>query len=145
MLLNPFFNFIFFLICQSSLHRFTKFGTEVGSKAFNFGIYLSISSLFVIICQGHQRWNSWIWNSDGTISQIWQQPKWDTTTVDSGIYWASKNLSPTKYKKGNDWNKCIKMQQYECCQRLIYNKLKYNQSPEAALEVWHPWSQLAQP
>ena len=87
------FNFIFFFMCQSSLHRFTKFGTEVGSKAFNFGIYLSISSLFVIICQGDQRRNSWIWNSDGTISQIWQQPKWDTTTGDSGIYWASKNLS----------------------------------------------------
>ena len=35
-------------------------------------------------------------------------------------------------------NKVQKMQQYERCQRLIYNKLKYNQSPEAALEVWHP-------
>ena len=106
LLLNPFFDFIFFLICQSSLHRFTNFGNEVWSKAFYFGISID----FKLVCNVMSRplkvelldLKQWWLNLSKATTKMGHHHRvfWDILT--------HKDLSSTNSKKGNDWNKCIR-------------------------------------
>ena len=106
LLLNPFFNFIFFFICNSSLHRFTKFGNEVWSKAFYFGISID----FKLVCNVMSRPP----NMELLDLKQWWLNLSNLATTKMGhhhrVFWdilTHKDLSSTNSKKGNDWNKCI--------------------------------------